>query len=55
MLRGQGENEEVGKLKKQIADLKLPEEAQKIVDREIEKASRMNTMNQEYHVIINYL
>lgn len=50
-----GGNEEVSNLKKKLEDLKLPEEARKIVEQEISKVSKLSPSNQEYHVSINYL
>lgn len=50
-----GGNEEVTNLKKKLEEIKLPEEARKIVDQELNKASKISPSNQEYHVCINYL
>ena len=52
---GSGQNDEVENLRKKLNDLKLPEEAKKIVDGELQKVSRISPSNQEYHVSINYL
>jgi len=46
---------EVDQLRKQLQELPLSEEAQKIVEGELKKLSRMPSHNQEYHVILSYL
>ena len=50
-----GNNDEVTNLRKAIEEIKLPEEAKKIVDSELNKVSKLSPSNQEYHVAINYL
>lgn len=52
---GNSNNDEVNNLRKKLEDLKLPEEAKKIVDQELNKVSKLSPSNQEYHVSINYL
>lgn len=46
---------EVEELKRKFTEFKLPEETQKIVDRELKKLSQLDPRNQEYHVSLNYL
>eukprot|EP00347_Sterkiella_histriomuscorum_P014802 403359469 len=49
------DNDEVTNLRKKLEEIKLPEEAKKIVETELNKVSRLSPSNQEYHVSINYL
>jgi len=45
----------LGELKKSLHSLDLPEEAQKEIDRELERLERMNRESMEYQVIRTYL
>jgi ATP-dependent Lon protease len=49
------ENDELAGLKKRLEDAKLPEDAQKVVDRELRRLESMNGQGAETHVIRNYL
>jgi len=49
------ENDELGGLKKRLAEAGLPEDAQKVVDRELRRLESMNGQGAETHVIRNYL
>lgn len=52
---GNSNNDEINNLRKKLEELKLPEEAKKIVEQELNKVSKLSPSNQEYHVSINYL
>ena len=49
------ENDELAGLKKRLAEAKLPEDAQKVVDRELRRLEGMGGQGAETHVIRNYL
>ena len=49
------ETDELAGLKKRLDDAKLPEDAQKVVDRELKRLESMNGQGAETHVIRNYL
>ena len=48
-------NDELSSLRKRIDDAKLPEDAQKVVARELRRLESMNGQGAETHVIRNYL
>ncbi len=48
-------DDELSSLKKRLDDAKLPEDAQKVVDRELRRLESMNGQGAETHVIRNYL
>jgi ATP-dependent Lon protease len=54
-----GDDEDSGQeledLKKQVADAKMPEDAQKAADRELKRLERINSASPEYSVARNYL
>jgi ATP-dependent Lon protease len=52
---GDDESDELGSLKKRLEDARLPEDAQKLVDRELRRLESMNGQGAETHVIRNYL
>ena len=49
------ENDELAGLKKRLDEATLPEDAQKVVDRELRRLESMNGQGAETHVIRNYL
>ena len=49
------ENDELSGLKKRLDEAGLPEDAQKVVDRELRRLESMNGQGAETHVIRNYL
>ena len=49
------ENDELSGLKKRLDDAALPEDVQKVVDRELRRLEGMNGQGAETHVIRNYL
>jgi ATP-dependent Lon protease len=49
------DDDELGALKKRLDDAHLPEDARKVVDREIRRLESMNGNGAEVHVIRNYL
>jgi ATP-dependent Lon protease len=49
------EPSEIQELKEKLEKKKLPEAAQKVANKEIEKLSKMNSSSSEYTVITNYL
>jgi ATP-dependent Lon protease len=51
---GEGDDE-LSSLRKRLDDAKLPEDAQKVVDRELRRLESMNGQGAETHVIRNYL
>ncbi|MDB5219324.1 MAG: lon4, partial [Myxococcaceae bacterium] len=48
-------NDELSSLRKRLDEAKLPEDAQKVVDRELRRLESMNGQGAETHVIRNYL
>ncbi len=52
---GEDEDERIIDLKKKIEDAKLPEDAAKAADREIERLKRMSKQSPEYNVSLTYL
>lgn len=52
---GNEEDEDIGELKKKLDNLKLPEEGQKIVAREMKRLKRMHPTQAEYQVCRTYL
>jgi ATP-dependent Lon protease len=52
---GDPEQAEVNELRERLAELTLPEEAQKVADRELGRLERLPTAAAEYGVIRNYL
>jgi ATP-dependent Lon protease len=48
-------DDEISALRKRLDDAKLPEDAQKVVDRELRRLESMNGQGAETHVIRNYL
>jgi ATP-dependent Lon protease len=54
-LDGDGDGDELSSLRKRLDDAHLPEDAQKLVDREMRRLESMNGQGAETHVIRNYL
>ncbi len=52
---GDQEPSEIQELKEKLEKKKLPEAAQKVANKEIEKLSKMNSSSSEYTVVTNYL
>jgi ATP-dependent Lon protease len=52
---GEGDGDELSSLRKRLEEAKLPEDAQKVVDRELRRLESMNGQGAETHVIRNYL
>ncbi len=52
---GDGDNDDLASLRKRLDDAKLPEDAQKVVDRELRRLESMGGQGAETHVIRNYL
>ncbi len=52
---GDGETDELNGLKKRLDEANLPEDAQKVVDRELRRLESMGGQGAETHVIRNYL
>jgi ATP-dependent Lon protease len=52
---GEGDNDDLAALKKRLEEAKLPEDAQKVVDRELRRLESMGGSGAEVHVIRNYL
>jgi len=52
---GEDEDERIKDLRKDLEKAKLPEEAQKAADREVERLSRMSKQSPEYNVSLTYL
>jgi ATP-dependent Lon protease len=48
-------NDDLSSLRKRLDDAKLPDDAQKVVDRELRRLESMNGQGAETHVIRNYL
>ncbi len=52
---GEGDNDDLASLKKRLDEAKLPEDVQKVVDRELRRLESMGGHGAELHVIRNYL
>lgn len=52
---GDGEGDDLAALKQRLEDAHLPEDAQKVVDRELKRLESMGGAGAEVHVIRNYL
>src|ERR1051325_9650464 len=52
---GEGEGNELNELRKRIADAKLPEPVNEVVNREVDRLSRMGSASPEYQMMRTYI